>query len=45
MPMPKKQHNESVHTLHYGERFQIDACEIAPDKLEYLPGPMGTVTF
>ena len=41
MPMPKKQHNESVHTLRYGERFQIDACEIAPDKLEYLRGSHG----
>ena len=24
MPMPKKQHDESVHTLRYGERFQIE---------------------
>ena len=36
MPLPKKQHQESIYSWKFGERFQIDATEVAPDMLKRL---------
>ena len=36
IPLPKKQHKESIYTYEFGERFQIDASEVAPTKLKFL---------
>ena len=36
MRLPRKQHKEAISTFVFGERFQIDASEIAPDKAKHL---------
>ena len=34
--LPKKTHPEPIHTMQFGERFQIDASEVAPHSLKRL---------
>jgi transposase InsO family protein len=36
MKLPQKQHKESIYSYEFGERFQIDASEVAPNRLQVL---------